>query len=111
MFGKLGDLTSMLKQATEMKAKFESLQSELASRRYDGEAGAGLVCATVNGRGELLAIKIDPKATEDIELLEDLVRGAVVAGMKRAQADTAEEMKKVTGGIDMGSIGKMLGME
>ncbi len=111
MFGKLGDLPGLLKQAKEMQGQMKTMQAELVSRRYDGEAGAGLVRATVNGKLELVNIKIDPKATEDIELLEDLIRASMTAATAKAQAGAAEEMKKLTGGVDMGALGKMLGME
>ncbi len=111
MLGKLGDIAGMLKQAKEMKDQMERVQAELSQKRYDGEAGAGLVRATVNGRMELVDIKIDPKAVEDIELLEDLVKSSVATAARKAQEQAAEEMKKLTGGIDPGAIGKMLGME
>ena len=111
MFGKLGDLPGLLKQAKEMQGQMKAVRAELASRRYDGEAGAGMVRATVNGKLELVNIKIDPKATEDVELLEDLIRASMGAATAKAQAGAAEEMKKLTGGVDMGALGKMLGME
>jgi hypothetical protein len=111
MFGKLGDMAGMLKQAKEMKDQMERMQAELAVKRFDGEAGAGLVRATVNGRLELVDIKIDPKAVEDVELLEDLVKSSIAAASRRAQESAAEDMKKLTGGIDPGALGKLLGAE
>ncbi len=111
MLGKLGDLAGMMKQAKEMKDQMERMQAELGTQRFDGESGAGLVRATVNGRMELVDIKIDPKAVGDIELLEDLIKSSVATATRKAQEQAAEEMKKLTGGIDPGAIGKMLGME
>ncbi len=109
MFGKIGDLAGMLKQAKEMQAQLKQVQAELATRRHDGEAGAGLVRATVNGRCELVDIKIDPKAVEDVELLEDLVKSSVAAATQKAQEEAAQEMQKLTGGIDLSALGNLLG--
>ena len=111
MFGKIGDLAGVLKQAKQMQSQFQQVQAELTNQRYDGEAGAGLVRATVNGRAELVDIKIDPKATDDVELLEDLVKSSVAAAAQKAHEGAAAEMQKMTGGIDPSALAKMLGMQ
>ena len=68
MFGNLGNITNLLKAAKDMQGKLAETQKALAVRRFEGDAGGGMVRATVNGKLELVNIKIDPKATEDIEL-------------------------------------------
>ena len=70
---------------------------------------AGLVRATVNGRGELVGIKIDPKAAEDVELLEDLVKGAVATATRKAQEQIKADFAEMTGGLDIAGLGDMLG--
>ena len=62
MFGALGDLASLMKQAKSMQENMQKLQESLAEQRYEAEAGAGMVRAVVNGKSELVDIKIDPKA-------------------------------------------------
>jgi DNA-binding YbaB/EbfC family protein len=109
MLGGLGNLTGLLKQAKEMKAQMEQLQSELTNRTFTADAGAGLVTATVNGKGELTDIKIDPKAAEDVEMLEDLIKAAVGAAGETARNAVAQEMAKVTGGLNLPGLSDMLG--
>lgn len=109
MFGNLGNLAQLIKQASAMKAHMTKMQQELASRTFEGDAGAGLVRATVNGRGELLGIKIDPQATADLELLEDLVRGAVSSASRKAQEQMRADLAKMTGGLDIPGLEDMLG--
>ena len=72
MFGGLGDLAGLMKQAKSMQENMKKVQETLAQQRFEAEAGAGMVRTVVNGKGDLVDIKIDSKATEDIELLEDM---------------------------------------
>ena len=69
--------------------------------QIEGSAGGGMVQALVNGKMELLSIKIAPEAVDpdDIELLEDLVVAAVADAQKNAAETTAAEMQKVTGNM------------
>ena len=71
MLGGLGNLATVLKQAREMKGRMEQIQAELAARRYTSEAGGGAVSATVDGKGTLMDVKIQPQAAGDVELLEE----------------------------------------
>ena len=109
MLGGLGDLAGMFKQAKEMKGRMEELQAELKDRRHTAEAGAGAVTATVDGRGALVDIKIRPEATQDVELLEDLVKAAVGAATKKSHQDMQNEMAKLTGGLNVPGLTDMLG--
>ena len=109
MFGKLGDLTGLLKGAKQMQANMAQLQQELAGRRYEADAGAGMVRATVDGRSMLVSIKIDPKAAEDVEVLEDLVKAAVGAAVTKSQEAMQQEMSAMTGGLNLPGLSEMFG--
>ena len=80
---------------------------ELGVWRID--AGAGLVQAMVNGRGEPAEIRIDPKALDNIEMLEDLIKGAVGLATRRAQEAAQASMAKLTGGFDISGFEQPLG--
>jgi nucleoid-associated protein EbfC len=109
MFGGLGNLAGMMKQAKSLQENLQKMQEELATRSYDGDAGAGMVRAEVNGKMELVRVKIDPTAAGDLELLEDLIVAAVAAASRKAQEATKEEMAKLTGGLNIPGLTDMLG--
>ena len=103
-FGNLGNfLRDAQKQAAEMQKKMARLQGDLAQRVVEGAAGGGMVTALVNGKRELVAIKIAKEVVnpDDVEMLEDLITAAVSAAMKKAQELHEQEMAKITGGIKM----------
>lgn len=101
MFGNLGNLAGLLKSARDLQANMARCQEELLALRVTGEAGGGLVRATVNGRGILVDIKIDPSAVGDVELLEDLIRSAASEAVRKAQEAARENMARVTGGLSL----------
>ncbi len=109
MLGGLGNLAGMLKQAKEMKGRLEEIQAELANQRYAGEAGGGAVCATVDGRGGLVDIKIKPEAAADVELLEDMIKAAIGLAVTKSQDGAKQEMSKLTGGLNIPGLGDLLG--
>ncbi len=109
MFGGLGNLTGLLKSAKEMQANMAKMQAELATRRYDGEAGGGMVKATVDGKGTLVDIKIEARAVEDVELLEDLVKSAVGVATGKSQEAMKSEISAMTGGMNIPGLTDMLG--
>ena len=109
MFGGLGNLGAMLKQAKSLQENMQKMQEALAQQRFEADAGAGMVRATVNGKSELVGIKIDPKAVEDVELLEDLIKAAVCAATGKAQDALQAEMGQLTGGLNIPGLTDMLG--
>jgi nucleoid-associated protein EbfC len=111
MFGGLGNLAGMFKQAKAMQENVRKMQEALAQQRFEGDAGAGMVRAQVNGRGELISVKIDPQAVGDVELLEDLVVSAVTAASRKAHEGMKEEMGKLTGGLDLSAFSQLLGQQ
>ncbi len=94
-------LGNIMKQAKVMQERIGKIQEELANKTIEASAGGGMITAVVNGRQELVSIKIDPEVVDpnDIEMLEDLTMAAVNEGIKRSQEMMAEEMSKITGGI------------
>ena len=97
------NLSGLMKQAQQMQAKMAEMQAKLEAMEITGEAGAGLVIVTLNGKGDLRRIKIDPKVVDpaDAEMLEDLIVAAHANARQKLEAATAEEMQKVTGGLQL----------
>jgi len=95
------NLGQMMKQAQQMQAKMAELQEKLAGAETSGTAGGGMVQVTMNGKGELRAVKIDPGllTPDDVEVLEDLIVAAANDAKAKVEAQVAEEMQKLTGGI------------
>ncbi len=92
---------NMMKQIKLMQQKMQKLQEELAEKTVEGSAGGGMVTAVVNGKQELLEIKIDKEVVdpEDVEMLQDLIVAAVNQALKKSQEMMNEEMAKLTGGL------------
>ena len=101
------DLGGLLKQAQALQERLASAQDELAKRTVEGTAGGGMVTAVVNGRLEVVSIRIDPTLLEkpDHEMLQDLVVAAVNGGIRAAQRMMGEEMGKLTGGLKLPGMG------
>ena len=95
------NLGQMMKQAQEMQAKMAELQDKLAGAEMTGAAGGGMVQVTMNGKGELRAVKIDPSllTPADAEVLEDLIVAAANDAKAKVESHVAEEMQKLTGGL------------
>ncbi|WP_027633000.1 YbaB/EbfC family nucleoid-associated protein [Clostridium hydrogeniformans] len=98
-----GNMQNLLKQAQKMQKQMEDMQKDLESKSFEATAGGGAVKAVVNGKNEVLEIKIKPEVVDedDVEMLEDLVLTAVNQALKNAQDETSEGMKKVTGGMNI----------
>jgi hypothetical protein len=109
MLGGLGNIGGILKQVKEMQGKMADIQKELETRRFEAEAGAGAVKAIVDGRGTLVDIKIDPESVGDVELLEDLIKGAVSLASKKAQEGAKEHLASLTGGMNIPGLSDLLG--
>jgi hypothetical protein len=90
-----------MKQAQQMQQKMMKLQEEVAKRTLDASVGGGMVTVTVNGKNEVLRIKIEPQVVDpnDVEMLEDLIVAGVNEALRKAQEMVSEEMSKLTGGL------------
>ena len=107
----LGNLRDLMGKAQEMQEQMKTLQEEMAKKSVEADAGDGRVTATVNGRLELIGLKIDQARLDvgDIAMLEDLIVAAVRAAQAKAAQMMATEMHKMT--ADMGLPPGMLGQE
>jgi hypothetical protein len=96
-------LGNILKQAQQMHAKISQLQEEMAEKRVEASAGGGMVSIVMNGRQEILSLRIDPEVVnpEDTEMLQDLIVAAVNEAIRKSQEMMQEEMKKITGGLSI----------
>ena len=99
----MNNFGDMMKQAQEMQKKMKELQEGLANLEVEGSSGGGLVKITVTGKGEVKKIKIDPSLIkpEESEILEDLIVAAFNEAKKKSEEASAEEMKKLTGGLNL----------
>jgi hypothetical protein len=91
----------MLKQVSQMQQKMEEMQAKLLGLEVSGSAGAGMVTVTLNGKGEMRGIRLDPKlfAEGDAEMLQDLIIAAHADAKRKAEAMSQEEMQKLTAGL------------
>ena len=91
----------LLKQAQEMRDRMKRLQEDLGERTVEGSAGGGMVVAVMNGRQELLDLRIEKEVVDpsDVGMLRDLVLAAVNDALARSREVAAAEMGKLTGGI------------
>ena len=98
-----GNMNNMMKQMQKMQKKMEELQAEVDATELEATAGGGAIKVVVNGKKELLDIEIDPSVVDpdDVEMLQDLVIAAVNEGLRKAEDFAANEMKKVTGGLNI----------
>jgi DNA-binding YbaB/EbfC family protein len=92
-----------MKQAQKLQSKMAEMQEELGRRTVSAQAGGGMVEATVNGRQELVSLRIDPEVAnpDDIEMLQDLITAAINEALNRSRDMVAQEMSKLTGGMQI----------
>ena len=97
---------NMLKQAQKMQQEMLKMQQEMETKEYEASAGGGMVTAAVTGKHELVRLTIDPEAVDpdDVEMLQDMVIAAVNEAMRKAEADAAAGMSKLTGGLNLGGL-------
>ncbi|MGE5372849.1 MAG: YbaB/EbfC family nucleoid-associated protein [Solirubrobacterales bacterium] len=98
-----GNINKMMKQAQKMQRDIAVMQEELGNRIIEASAGGGVVQVKVNGKQELLEIKLKPEIVdpEDIEMLQDLIMAAVNEGNNKSREMVAQEMSKITGGLNI----------
>lgn len=97
---------NMMRQAQKMQQDFMKLQEEMESNEYTAKAGGGMVTATVNGKKELVNLQIDPEAVDpdDVEMLQDMILAAVNEALRAGETAAAENMGKLTGGLNLGGL-------
>ena len=96
----------MMKQAQKMQQELMRMQEEQESKTYSAKAGGGMVTATVNGKHEVVGLEINPEAVDpdDVEMLQDMVMAAVNEAMRTADAEAAQNMSRLTGGMNLGGL-------
>ena len=92
------DLQALMQKAQEAQSRLKSLQRELATRRFDGSAGGGMVSAVVSGELRVLEVRVEPEllASGDRDMLQDLTAAAVNAALTNAQRVIQEEMQRAS---------------
>ncbi len=94
-------MQNIMRQANQMQAKIKKLQEELNEREYEGSSGGGAVIAKMKGETKLVSVVISKDAAADVEMLQDMVVGAVNDALKKAKDTQATEMEKITGGMGL----------
>ncbi len=97
------DFMGLMKQASQLQEKMQTLQAEVAALEATGTSGAGLVTVVVDGKGGLKSIRIDPSLAkpDEVEILEDLIVAAANDARGKAEALAAEKMKTLTAGLPL----------
>lgn len=92
---------NILKQAQRMQRKMLEVQEELENLEIERQAGGGMVKVKVNGKGEVLELKIDPQAVDpdEVEMLEDTILAAIHDAVDEARRISEEKMAEATGGL------------
>jgi DNA-binding YbaB/EbfC family protein len=97
------DLMKMMKQAQELQSRMQKVQDELTALEIEGQAGAGAVRVTLNGKGEMRALRIDPSLMKpgEAEIVEDLVLAAFQDAKAKVEAQMQEKMQDIAGGLPL----------
>lgn len=95
------NFTQMMKQAQELQGRMQEMQAEMERMTCEGRAGGGLVVVTLNGKGEMAGVKIDPSMLkpEDAEILEDLIVAAHAEAKAKVEEAMKDKMQDLTGGL------------
>ena len=97
---------AMIKQAQKMQQEMLRLQEEQENRTCPAQSGGGMVSAVVNGKHELVELKVNPEAVDpdDVEMLQDMIIAAVNEAMRTADSEAANNMSKLTGGLNLSGL-------
>jgi hypothetical protein len=98
---------NIVKEAQRLQERLAAVQDEVAQRKVEATAGGGMVTVEVNGKQELLSIKIDRDVInpEDPQMLEDLVLAACNEGLRKSKDMVQQELQKLTGGLKIPGLG------
>jgi len=97
------NFAGMMKQAQELQTRMAEMQAEMERARVEGQSGGGLVVLTLNGKGELVGVKIDASLAkpEEVEILEDLIVAAHTDAKAKVERLLQEKMQSLTGGLPL----------
>ncbi|OPJ64659.1 YbaB/EbfC family nucleoid-associated protein [Clostridium oryzae] len=98
-----GNMNNLIKQAQKFQQQMEKMQKDLETKEFSASTGGGAVTATANGKKQIISIDIKPEVVDpdDVEMLQDLILVACNEALKKAEDETAGEMKKLTGGMNI----------
>jgi DNA-binding YbaB/EbfC family protein len=110
MFKGLGQIASLMKNAQEIQGRMKDLQDRLRRLKVEGTAGGGMVTLEINGQQQVLACRIEKSLFEsgDREMIEDLVVAAANQALEKVKQTAADEMGKLTGGLDLSGLNDTL---
>ena len=95
----------MMKQLQQMQAKMAQMQEVLGQETVEGSAGGGAVHITVNGHQEVVAVKIEPEALDDADLLADMVMAAANDALEKSRKKASDQMSQLLpGGLPPGLL-------
>jgi nucleoid-associated protein EbfC len=99
----MADFMGMMKKATELQSKMQSMQAELEAMQVEGVSGGGVVTVTLSGKGDLKSVRIDDSLMkpDEKEILEDLLVTAHADARRKSESVMAEKMKDLTGGLPL----------
>ncbi len=99
----MSDFSQLLQLGQQMQGRIAQMQTELTERTVTGTSGGGMVTVTADGKGQVRSVKIDKTIVEDgdVEMIEDLVTAAVSDAQRRAEEMYRDELRKVTGGLQL----------
>jgi nucleoid-associated protein EbfC len=105
------NMGNLLKQAQQFQARMAKLQEELGEKTVEASSGGGMVTVVVNGKQELLSVKIDPEVIDrdEKEMLQDLIVAAINDALNKARNMVQEETKKLTMGLNLPNIPGLMG--
>ena len=97
---------AMMKQVQKMQQDMIRMQEEMENKTYSAASGGGMVKAVVNGKHEVVSLEINPEAVDpdDVEMLQDMILAAVNEAMRTADAEAANNMSRLTGGLNLGGL-------
>ncbi|MGN0663451.1 MAG: YbaB/EbfC family nucleoid-associated protein [Negativibacillus sp.] len=103
MGGGAGNMQSMIRQAQKMQEEMEKAQEELNAKEYTVSAAGGMVECQINGKREILSVKIKPEAVDpdDVEMLEDMIKALINEAIAKVDGINSSEMEKITGGLNI----------
>lgn len=99
----MGPMSGLVKKAQKMQAQMAKMQEELAEKTIDATSGGGMVKVTANGAQRIVSIEIEREVVdpEDVDMLQDLILAAVNEALTQSQEMVNNEMKKITGGLNI----------
>ena len=97
---------AMMKQAPKMQQEMMRMQEEMENKTYSATSGGGMVTAEVNGKHEVVSLTVKPEAVDpdDVEMLQDMIMAAVNEAMRTADTEAANNMSRLTGGLNLGGL-------